>query len=91
LKSCNEDKSLLVLSQVGILAMKEVLRTTDPVLLSYFLSILAGEGIEAVVLDTYMSTVFIGSIGALPQRVMVSDPDFIQAQLLVAETQANDG
>jgi hypothetical protein len=78
------------LAQVGILAVKEVLRTTDPVFLSYLLSILEGEDIEAIVLDTHMSAAFTGGVEALPQRVMVRDTDFGRARRLIAETQAND-
>jgi hypothetical protein len=37
--------------------MKELLRTTDPVLLSWLIALLADAGIEAIVLDTHTSII----------------------------------
>lgn len=54
--------------------MKELVRTNDPVLLSYMVSLLADHGIEAVIFDTHASIVE-GSIGAIPRRLMVIDDD----------------
>jgi hypothetical protein len=54
--------------------MREVLRTNDPVLLSFARSVLEAEGIEAIVFDDHMS-VMEGSIGVLPRRLMVADED----------------
>ena len=59
--------------------MKELIRTNDPVLLSWIQATLADEGIEAVIFDQYMSAVE-GSIGAFPRRVMVLDRDLERAQ-----------
>ncbi len=64
--------------------MKELLRTNDPVLLSYMQSVLADEGIDALVLDTHMS-ILDGSIGILPRRMMVADDDLPRAERLLAE------
>lgn len=50
------------------------MRSNDPVLISYILALLAGEGIEAVVLDEYTS-ILEGSIGAIQKRVMVLEED----------------
>lgn len=52
--------------------MKELLRTNDPVLLSFVDSLLKGAGIDHVVMDTNMS-ILEGSIGVLPRRVLVAD------------------
>ena len=49
--------------------MEEILRTNDPVLLSFATALLSGEDIEAHVFDVHMS-VLEGSIGALPRRLM---------------------
>ncbi len=65
--------------------MKELLRTTDPVLLSWLTALLAEAGIEAIVLDTHTSIIE-GSIGAIPQRVMVVDDDFQSARRLLIDT-----
>lgn len=55
--------------------MKELLRSNDPVLLSFASALLKEAGIEFIVLDTNMS-VMEGSIGILPRRLLVED-DFI--------------
>lgn len=59
--------------------MTELLRTTDPVRLSWLLALLADAGIEAVVLDTHTS-ILEGSIGAIPRRLMVADRDAWRAR-----------
>lgn len=64
--------------------MKELLRTNDPVRLSWVQAALAAEGIETLVLDTHMSVVE-GSIGALPRRLMVADDDHPRARRLLVE------
>jgi hypothetical protein len=55
--------------------MKELLRTTDIVLLSYVNSLLNGASIPALIADTHVSSVE-GSIGAFPQRVLVDAEDW---------------
>jgi hypothetical protein len=50
--------------------MRELLRTNDLVHLSWVQAVLAGEGIECVLLDDHFSGVE-GSIGAIPRRLMV--------------------
>lgn len=66
--------------------MKELLRTNDPVLLSWLMARLEEAAIEAVVFDAHMS-VLEGSIGALPRRLMVMDEDFARAQAIVEEAE----
>ena len=63
--------------------MVELIRTNDPVLISWLSATLADEGIEAVVLDTHMS-ILEGSAAAIPRRVMVDDDDLIRAQKVLA-------
>lgn len=58
--------------------MKELLRTNDPVKISWVTALLADSGIEALVLDAHTSIVE-GSIGAIPRRIMVVDEDFTAA------------
>lgn len=62
--------------------MKELLRTNDPVRLSWLEALLDAAGIDAVVLDGYTSIVE-GSIGAIPRRLMVADGDHFRARILV--------
>lgn len=64
--------------------MVELLRTNDPVMLSWLIALLRDSGIEAVVLDTHMSA-FEGSIGAIPRRLMVMSGDLIRARKLLDE------
>lgn len=64
--------------------MKELLRTNDPIRLSWAQALLASGGIEAIVLDTHTSIIE-GSIGAIPRRLMVSDDDHARASALLAE------
>jgi Putative prokaryotic signal transducing protein len=54
------------------LAVKEILRTNDAVLVSAVEALLEGAGIPHLVLDRNMS-VLEGSIGILPRRVLVDD------------------
>lgn len=73
--------------------MIEVLRTNDPVLLSFAEALLRDARIEAVVLDTHMSVVE-GSLGILPRRLMVRRDDALRARDLLAAAEiggASDG
>ncbi len=58
--------------------MRPVLKTNDPVLLSFARSLLAQANIESVVFDENAS-VMDGSLGILPRRLMVADDDFERA------------
>ena len=66
------------------MAMRELVRTNDPVTLSWLQALLAESGIEVVVLDTHTSIVE-GSIGAIPRRLMVAEQDYERARRLIAE------
>lgn len=59
-------------------AMKELLRTNNPVRISWLMALLADAEIEAVVWDTHMS-VLEGSASAIPRRLMVANDDYLQA------------
>lgn len=64
--------------------MRPVLKTTNPVLLSYAQSLLKDAEIPAQVFDSNISFIE-GSIGVLPQRLMVSDDSLqIAREVLVA-------
>ncbi len=62
--------------------MIELLRTNDPVLISWLRALLADDGIEAIILDSHMS-VMEGSISAIPRRVMVRDEHAARARRLL--------
>lgn len=71
--------------------MREVLRTTDPVKLSFAIHVLSSEGIEYFVADQFMS-ILEGSIGAIPRRLMVAERDEVRAgYLLRQEKLSSDG
>lgn len=64
--------------------MKELLRSNDPVLLSYVSALLEEGEIGFMVADLNMS-VLEGSIGALPRRVLVEDARIADARTLLTE------
>ncbi len=69
--------------------MQELLRTNDVVRLEYVRALLREEGIETFVFDDHMS-ITEGSIGILPRRLMVADPDIGRARA-VLQTAATPG
>ncbi len=64
--------------------MHELLKTNDPVLLSYVESLLNEAGIGFVVLDQNMS-ILEGSIGVLPRRVMVEEAYLVAARNILTD------
>jgi len=70
--------------------MKELLRTTDPVRLSWLTALLTEQDIDAIVFDTHTS-IMEGSVGAIPRRLMVINEDFSAAcKVLVAAGEMED-
>lgn len=69
--------------------MKDLIRTTDPTLVSFVESLLRQEGIEAMVFDVNASIVE-GSIGILPRRVVVPDDRLERARRLLVEAGLED-
>jgi Putative prokaryotic signal transducing protein len=63
--------------------MKELLRTNDPVRLSFVQALLRDSGIESLVLDHHTSLVE-GSIGAIPRRLVVTERDYSRARSVLA-------
>jgi len=64
--------------------MVELLRSNDPVLMSFAASVLAEAGIAHQVADTHMSVIE-GSIGALPARILVAEHRYDDARGLLAD------
>jgi hypothetical protein len=60
--------------------MEELLRSNDPVYLSFVRHVLDEEAIHHFVLDEHMS-VLEGSVGILPRRVLVLREDLERARL----------
>ena len=63
--------------------MKELLRTNDPVRLSWVQALLRDSGIDSLVLDHHTSLVE-GNIGAIPRRLMVAQQHYRRACALLA-------
>ena len=64
--------------------MKELIRSTDPVLISFVSAVLKEAGIVFTVLDTNIS-VMEGSIGVLPQRILVDGESVKRARAMLTE------
>ena len=70
--------------------MKELLRTTDPTVIAFATALLEGEGIAVFPLDVHMS-ILDGSLGILPQRLMVADRDHFIARSVLADNDIPTG
>jgi hypothetical protein len=68
--------------------MKELIRSNDPVLLSYIDALLKEAGILHEIADVHIS-VMEGSIAAFPRRVLVDDEDFEEARDIIRTAIAN--
>ena len=64
--------------------MQNILRTNDPVLLSFVEALLREAAISHHVADAHIS-ILEGSIGAFPRRVLVANDDVAAAQRLIAD------
>ena len=64
--------------------MLELLRSNDPVLISFAEALLREAGIEHAVVDQHMSIVE-GSLGILPRRMLVPRGDLESARRLMVE------
>jgi hypothetical protein len=69
--------------------MKELLRSNDPVLLSFVSALLSEAGIGFMVADGNMS-VMEGSIGVLPRRVLVDSEEIETARQILTEAGIGD-
>ncbi len=66
--------------------MVELIRTNDPVMLSWLLAALAENNIDSDVLDVHTS-IMEGSISAIPRRLMVREVDLTRARRVLAEAE----
>jgi hypothetical protein len=69
--------------------MIELLRTNDPVVISYIEALLRDAGIAHFVADQNMS-ILEGSLGVLPRRVMVTEDDADRARRLLRDAGFGD-
>jgi hypothetical protein len=70
--------------------MKLLLQTTDPTVIAFAQALLQGEDIDSFVLDVHMS-VFEGSIGILPRRLMVGERDWVEARSVIRANGIDEG
>jgi len=64
--------------------MREILRSNNPVLLSFVEVLLRDAGVEPIIADGNMS-VMEGSIGVLPRRILVRSDELTRARHVLAE------
>ena len=65
--------------------MQELLRTKDPVLISYVRSLLWDAGIELVEFDSHIANLE-GGVSGIPCRLMVIDADLDRARSTLADS-----
>ena len=70
-------------SLANLRVMNELLRTNDPVRLSFLQALLRDSGIDSLVLDHHTSLVE-GNIGAIPRRLMVAEGDYRRARAVLS-------
>lgn len=70
--------------------MEELLRSNDPVYLSFVRHVLEEAGIAHLQADDHMS-VLEGSIGILPRRILVPGADLAHARLALARAEQEAG
>ena len=66
--------------------MIELIRTNDPVFLSWLSLRLEEERVSAIVLDAHTAVVE-GSIGAIQRRVMIDEDDLVRARRVLQEAE----
>lgn len=67
--------------------MRELLRSTDLVHLSWAKATLAADGIDVVILDEHVSGIE-GGINAFPRRMMVDEALYERAKALLQDAEA---
>ena len=66
--------------------MYELIRTNDPVLLSFVESLLKDSGIDCLIADQGMS-ILEGSLGMLPRRILVDERRRDEARKLIVDAE----
>ncbi|PWW01797.1 putative signal transducing protein [Hoeflea marina] len=64
--------------------MHDLIRTNDPVLVSFVESLMKDAGIGCLVADTGMS-IMEGSVGIIPRRILVDPSKAAQARRIITE------
>ena len=66
--------------------MKELLRTTDPTIIAFAMTLLRGEGIDCFEMDVNMS-VLEGGIGIFPRRILVREDELLRAERVMSDNE----
>lgn len=69
--------------------MEELIRSNDIVLLSFIQSLLKEARIDYILSDVHMS-IMEGSLGILPQRILVAEEDLYVAKNLLKDADIKD-
>ncbi|MEQ1615791.1 MAG: DUF2007 domain-containing protein [Hyphomicrobiaceae bacterium] len=64
--------------------MREIIRSNDPVVMSFAQVLLRDAGMETVVADQNMS-IMEGSIGVFPRRLLVLSDEWLKAERVLVE------
>ena len=64
--------------------MHDLIRTNDPVLVSFVESLMKDAGIGCLVADSGMS-IMEGSVGIIPRRILVDPSKAVQARRIITE------
>jgi hypothetical protein len=67
-----------------MVAMKELLRTTNPTIIPFATALLQGEGIEVFDVDVHMHTLE-STLGMMPRRLLVRREDYFMASSILKE------
>ncbi len=78
--------SARVAYMVGTWVMREIIRSNDPVLMSFAAALLRDAGVESMLADQNMS-ILEGSVGILPQRMLVASDDWAQAARVLRDAE----
>ncbi len=70
--------------ELGNKNVQEVLRSNDPVRLSWLCALLADQRIDGIILDSH-TAILEGSAGAIMRRLMVLDEDYDHAVTILRE------
>jgi hypothetical protein len=73
-----------------IIAMKELLRSTDPTIMAFAQALLQGEDIDCFQMDVNMS-ILEGGIGIFPRRLMVHENDHAAALIVMLDNEIDLG
>lgn len=65
--------------------MIELVRTDDPVLVTWLQSRFAEAGIAACVFDAHTASAYGGALGLVGRRIMVAESDIVRARMILVE------